>query len=157
MGIKAGELCALKKRDIDFENRSLHIENTVQRLQTEGGRTGVLITRLNGGNLVRDIPLSEKLCELLTLLYKSLDSDSFILTGIVKNTEVRALSYRLKKCLVQCGLDKNISFNILRDSYLARRVTAGDSFSEIAAAMGYSSPEQVTERYNVCQNTTQKR
>ncbi len=46
-----------------------------------------------------------------------MDNDSFILTGTAKNTEVRALSYRLKNCLVQCGLDQNISFNILRDIY----------------------------------------
>lgn len=149
-GIKAGELCALKKCDINFENRLLHIENTVQRLQTEDGRTEVLITRLNGGNAVRDIPLSEKLFGLLIPLYESLDDDSFILTGTVKNTEVRALSYRLKSCLTQCGLGQSISFNILRDSYLVRRVNAGDSLSAIAVAMGYSSPEQVQERYNGC-------
>ena len=29
-----------------------------------------------------------------------------ILTGTEKNTEVRALSYRLKNCLAQCGLDQ---------------------------------------------------
>lgn len=150
-GIKAGELCALKKSDIDCENRMLHIENTVQRLQTEDGKTEVLITRLNGGNAVRDIPLSVELCELLIPLYKSLVDDSFILTGSTKNTEVRALSYRLKSCLTQCGLYHNISFNILRDSYLVRRVNAGDNLSEIAAAMGYSSPEQVRERYDVYQ------
>lgn len=149
-GIKAGELCALKKQDIDFENRLLHIENTVQRLQTENGKTEVLITRLNGGNAVRDIPFSEELCKSLVPFYESLDDDSFVLTGTAKNTEVRALSYRLKNCLAQCGLDQNISFNILRDSYLVRRVNACDSLSEIAVAMGYSSPEQVQERYNSC-------
>lgn len=149
-GIKAGELCALKKQDINFENKSLHIENTVQRLQTENVRTEVLITRLNGGNAVRDIPLSEELLGLLLSLYECLDDDSFILTGTAKSTEVRALSYRLKNCLAQCGLDQNISFNILRDSYLVRRVNAGDSLSEIAVIMGYSSPEQIQERYNGC-------
>lgn len=149
-GIKAGELCALKKQNIVFENRLLHIENTVQRLQTENGKTEVMITRLNGGNAVRDIPLSEELFGLLIPLYESLDDDSFILTGTVKNTEVRALSYRLKGCLAQCGLDQKISFNILRDSYLVRRVNTGDSLSEIAVIMGYSSPEQVQERYNSC-------
>lgn len=147
-GIKAGELCALKKRDIDLENKILHISNTVQRLQTENGKTEVLITPLKGGNSVRDIPLSEELCELLAPIYEGLDNDSFILTGTVKNTEVRALSYRLKNCLAQCGLDQNISFNILRDSYLVRCVNAGISLSEIAAVMGYSSPEQVRERYD---------
>ena len=140
-------MCALKKCDINFEKRTLHIENTVQRLQTEGGRTEVIITRLNGGNAVRDIPLSEELCELLTPLYESLYDDSFILTGTTKNTEVRALSYRMKNCLAQCGLDKNISFNILRNSYLVRSVDLGIGLSVIAALMGYSSPEQVQERY----------
>lgn len=47
-GIKAGELCALKKRDIDLENKILHISNTVQRLQTENGKAEVLITPLKG-------------------------------------------------------------------------------------------------------------
>lgn len=147
-GIKAGELCALKKRDIDLENKILHISNTVQRLQTENGKTEVLITPLKGGNAVRGIQLSEELCELLAPICESMDNDSFILTGTAKNTEVRALSYRMKNCLVQCGLDQNISFNILRDSYLVRCVNAGKSLSEIAAVMGYSSPEQVRERYD---------
>ena len=150
-GIKPGELCALKKRDIDFENKLVHVEYTVQRLQTEESKTEVLITRLNGGNAVRDIPLSEELLELLFPLYESLDFDSFILTGTEKNTEVRALSYRLKNCLAQCKLDKNISFNILRDSYIMRSLDSGENLSVIAALMGYSSPEQVQERYDECQ------
>ena len=150
-GIKPGELCALKKRDIDFENKLVHVEYTVQRLQTEESKTEVLITRLNGGNAVRDIPLSEELLKLLFPLYESLDFDSFILTGTEKNTEVRALSYRLKNCLAQCGLDQNISFNILRDSYIMRSLDSGENLSVIAALMGYSSPEQVQERYDECQ------
>lgn len=155
-GIKAGELCALKRRDIDFERKSLHVENTVQRVQTENGKTEVIITRLNGRNSVRNITLSEELLELLIPIYGSLDFDSFILTGTANNTEVRALSYRLKNCLAQCGLDQNISFNILRDSYLVRRINAGESLSVTASLMGYSSPEQVKERFDSCQNTKKK-
>ena len=36
MGLRLGEICALKWEDIDFQNRTLHVNRTVQRLECIG-------------------------------------------------------------------------------------------------------------------------
>ena len=69
----------------------------------------------------------------------------FEISASFKFPRIGRISYRLKSCLIQSGLDKKISFNVLRDSCLVRRVNTGENLSGIAAVMGYSSPEQVRE------------
>ena len=37
MGLRLGEICALKWEDIDFQRKTIHINRTVQRIQGRAG------------------------------------------------------------------------------------------------------------------------
>ena len=66
-GLRLGELCALKWEDIDFENKILMVNRTVQRLYVEGCKTKTKLveTPPKSEYSKREIPLPAAILELL--------------------------------------------------------------------------------------------
>lgn len=80
--LRIGELCVLGYENISFEKGVLSVRKTMQRVQIENElfKTKVIITEPKSRNSVRDIPLLERLTELLLKRYSGMKSDDYILT-----------------------------------------------------------------------------
>ena len=66
-GLRLGEICSLKWRDIDLDRRVLHVNTTVQRIAVEGKDTKTVLLEGEPKSIFskREIPLPDELVDLL--------------------------------------------------------------------------------------------
>ena len=148
-GLRIGELCALKYESISFETGILSVRKTMQRVQIENEptKTKVIITEPKSRNSVRDIPLPERLIEIIYKWYSWMKPDDYILTG--KNSkfmEPRLLEYRFKNYIKACGLE-NVNFHALRHTFATRCVEAGFDVKTLSEILGHVNVNITLNRY----------
>ncbi len=149
-GLRIGEICALKWRDISLKDMTITVSSTMQRLkQMENGnenKTKIIISTPKSATSARIIPLSDcagRLC----ISIKSNDSEAFVLTGKTdKYIEPRVLQYRFKKYAKDIGLE-NVTFHTLRHTFATRCVEVGFEIKSLSEVLGHSSPKITLERY----------
>ena len=140
-GIRIGELCGLKWSNINFETESITVNRTVQRVccgyTDEGASTKVLILPIKE----RIIPIPEPLIEVLKKYQKN--SAYYLVTESCKNTEPRALQYRLLTFAKNVGVSK-MDFSGLRDTFAINCLNRGISPKHLAEIMGIN-PESLAK------------
>ena len=72
-GLRLGEVCALKWEDIDIEQKILHVNRTVQRIESKDGfqKTALLETPPKSSFSNREIPISDSLLQILAHFRKT--------------------------------------------------------------------------------------
>ncbi len=86
-----GELCGLKWGDIDFENETVSVQRTVQRVNKHG-KSEVVIGSPKSKSSVRIVPVPNFL--LTMLKQKRKGNDFYIITGTCKPAEPRTMQNR---------------------------------------------------------------
>ena len=110
-GLRIGEICALKWKNVDVENRVIKVRQTLQRIYREESelkaeekienkndsksyeannkartsRTKILMNTPKSENSIRNIPINDKLYRVLIQYKKTLNDEDFVLTGSKKN------------------------------------------------------------------------
>jgi len=143
-GLRLGELCALKWVDIDFENKLLTINRTVQRLYVEGQKTKTLLTETapKSAYSKREIPLSDAAFELLI----NFSNDKEYVFGGRKPVEPRTMQNHFKRILTEAGLaDKN--FHILRHTFSTNCIEGGADVKSLSEMLGHSDVQTTLNRY----------
>ncbi len=146
-GIRIGELCALQWKHISFEEKTLHVTATMQRITVNelGAKTKVIITPPKSVCSNRMIPLTDSLLRLLRE-YKC-SEEAYLLTGKTEQfMEPRALQYHFKKCMRGCGLD-DVNFHALRHTFATRCAEAGFEMRTLSEILGHSSVNITLNRY----------
>ena len=149
IGIRIGELCALRWSDINLDEKSVHIERTIQRIQvlpvdrTEN-KTKVVISSPKSRTSIRDIPISSLLAAILRRLPQP--SDGFVLTGNTNYMEPRTLQNHFKKCLLAAGI-RDYNFHTLRHTMATSYIEAGFDVKSLSEILGHSSVKITLERY----------
>lgn len=146
-GIRIGELCALKWKNISLDNKILNVTATMQRISSEDTetKTKVIITPPKTIHSEREIPLNDSLTEVLEKYY--CEDEAYILTGKTDLfIEPRALQYHFKKYLNECDL-QNINFHVLRHTFATRCVEAEFEIKTLSEILGHSSVNITLNRY----------
>ena len=133
-GMRIGEVCALRWKNIDFDREIISVENTIERINQEDGTTKDIIDTPKTKKSIRKIPLAQKLKEKLKQYAQKYSKESFILTGS-ETKFYEPISYRLcyKKLIEDLGVEYK-SFHALRHTFATRCIRAGidiKSLSEI--------------------------
>ena len=119
-GIRIGELCALQWKDLSFNDKTLHISKTMQRLQkveqNEEKKTHVIVVEAKSQSSHRLIPLPDFILEMASK-YKQPPNCYIISTSHGKFIEPRVMQYQFKKCMEVCGI-KDVNFHALRHPYV---------------------------------------
>ena len=146
-GIRIGELCALKWENINLYEKMLYVTKTMQRIQTYDmlQKTKVIISSPKSACSLREIPLPDFLCDMLKK-YKRAD-DCFLLSASVQEyVEPRALQYKFKKIIKDCGLI-DVNFHALRHTFATRCVEADFEIKTLSEILGHSSVKITLDRY----------
>lgn len=145
-GLRIGELCALTRNDVDFQNGVIHVSKTVQRVSRSSGgsKTAIEITSPKSKTSVRDIPLPAFVCDILMQNMRL--GNSYILSGTNKLVEPRTMQNRFKAALKDCGiLDAN--FHLLRHTYATVCIESGFDAKTVSELLGHSNVNITLNRY----------
>ena len=148
-GLRIGELCALRWEHISTSKGTLRVEATMQRLKNldggEGGKTKILIGSPKSDSSLRTIPLSES----AAVLCRHMDTQTpaaFVLTGTEEYMEPRALQYRFKRYMKECGLE-DVHFHTLRHTFATRCVEVGFELKSLSEILGHANTSITMNRY----------
>ncbi len=149
-GMRIGEVCALRWRDISIEERTVAVTATMQRLKNldgiGGAKTHIVISDPKSNTSARLIPLTAQMADLCKK-YRSDNPDAFVLTGLSERyIEPRTMQYRLEQYTAACGLD-GVHFHTLRHTFATRCVEVNFEIKSLSEILGHSTPRITLERY----------
>ena len=149
-GMRIGEVCALKWKDISVEERVIHVSATMQRLQTLDGssdtKTKVKVGEAKSYTSNRIIPLNESTAALCKKM-QVCNANAYVLTGDpVCFIEPRVVQYRLAKYTDACHL-KDVHFHSLRHTFATRCVEVGFEIKSLSEILGHASAKITLDRY----------
>lgn len=140
MGLRLGEVCALKWEDVSFSDGTLFVHQTAQRVQTKDGsgkKTKIIFTSPKSASSVRRIPIPKELMKLLLALRKS--PDSYILTGSPENfVEPRAMERHFDRILKDLEI-AHVNFHALRHTFATNCVESGFDVKTLSEILGHSN------------------
>ena len=146
MGLRIGELCALKWSDIDLEKRILTVNHTLQRIQTKNGskRTKLVLSKPKSESSKREIPIPDCLLEMLKKFRNS--GNIYVLSGKKTPIEPRTMQYRFSKILDNAKLP-SVHFHSLRHLFATNCIALGFDVKTLSEILGHSSVEVTLSRY----------
>lgn len=144
MGLRIGEVCALRWSDIDMEKSVITVRNTVQRVYSASSRkTELIIGTPKTGSSCRKIPIPVFLQHVL----KRFEGKSgYVLSGSERLIEPRTLQNRFKALLKRAELPP-INYHALRHMFATNCVAAGFDVKTLSEILGHSSVETTLNRY----------
>lgn len=140
-GLRVGEICALKWKNINLEKKTIKIIATMQRMSSKIGKekhkTVVKITAPKTESSYREIPIPPKLFNILKI-YKC-HSDCFLLTGKSdKFIEPRVLQYHFQVVSLRY-IGRKIRFHALRHTFATELISHQVDIKTVSELMGHSS------------------
>lgn len=144
VGLRLGEICALRWEDIDFEMRLLYVKRTVQRiaLKKEETKTVLIENEPKTASSKREIPISDQLYDLLKE-FKC--SDKYVLNGKYP-MEPRTYQYKFKRYLRAAGI-ANANFHVLRHTFATNCIGYGADVKSVSEILGHSDVKITLNRY----------
>lgn len=143
-GMRLGELCALKWEDIDYENRTVTVNRTVQRLAVNGHATKTILMESDpkSESSRRTIPLTASVLERLWVLKE----DKPYVFGGEKPQDPRTMQYRFKKLLKEAQVDDR-NFHTLRHVFATNCIENGMDAKTLSEILGHSDVKITLNRY----------
>ena len=142
-GLRVGELCALRWKDISINDQTLQVTATMQRVKHPDGHTQVVIASPANTASMRVIPLTVRAVEMCKKMCPG-DEDAFVLTGTRKYMEPRVAELKIKKYAEFCGLE-GVGFTTLRNTFANRCVETGIDPESLREILGYSKIQSIPD------------
>lgn len=148
-GMRIGEICALRWKDISLEKKTIRISATMQRLRdTEaenGPRTKVLIGAPKTDTSERVIPITDLAAEICGRVVPA-NRSAFLLTGTEDYMEPRLLQYRFAHLAEECGLE-GVHFHTMRHTFATRCIEVGFELKSLSEILGHANTSITMNRY----------
>lgn len=144
-GMRIGEISALRWTDIDFSEKTIHIQRTLQRLQVDKGKTAIVEGTPKTFQSGRILPLSKQL-ESYLMEIKQTSKSSFVVSLTDSCTEPRTITYRFKKLLEQLDITQ-LPFHALRHTFATRCLELGVNIATISSMLGHTSTKMTLDVY----------
>lgn len=157
-GLRIGEVCALKWKDLDVARGVISIDKTLQRVYfiNEGRRhTEVIIDTPKSANSVREIPMTKELGRIIKPLIRIVNPSFYVLTNGEKPTEPRTYRNYYKKLMVKIGIPP-LKFHGLRHSFATRCIEGKCDYKTVSVLLGHSNISTTLNLY-VHPNIDQKK
>ncbi|WP_239734655.1 site-specific integrase [Mammaliicoccus sp. G-M28] len=157
-GMRIGELLAIQPQDIDFDNKTLTIDGTIQWIRDKKGHIGIKDTTKTEASY-RTISLTTRSCEILKKVMlenkKSLKwGDDYIERGFVfTNFKGSPLSIPCINRLIQSacsdiGIDKHVTTHTMRHTHISLLSQLGVSLKAIMQRVGHTDHKTTLQIYS---------
>lgn len=143
-GLRLGEICALRRCDIDFIHKTITINQTVQRIKTDkpGTKTELLICTPKTENSHRIIPISDILFAVLNVY---MPNSLYIVNG-ENAMEPRTYQYYFKKILNSLSIEYK-NFHALRHTFATNCINCGMDPKCLSELLGHSDVKTTLNKY----------
>lgn len=150
-GIRLGELCALRWDKIDFRQKMISVERTMQRFkdysQSSVKKTKIVETLPKSNCAIRTIPIPDFLLQLLCVKSSGIESQAYLLTGQSdKFMEPRLVEYHFQNIMRKLEIE-NVNFHCLRHTFATRCVELGFDVKTLSAILGHATIYITMNRY----------
>lgn len=141
MGLRIGEICALRWKDIDLVNNILHVRHTITRVKNTNpnisAKTILIMDTPKTKTSIRDIPITSKMYNILSIARFSATSD-FVVSVSPSFVSPRTFEYRFHKKLKECNMSQ-INYHALRHTFATRCIEKGVDIKTLSEILGHSS------------------
>ena len=147
-GMRIGEISALRWSDIDFDNNSIHVSRTLQRIMDyENGaeKTKIIIDIPKSNASYRMIPFGNHL-EKYLLELKAAAKGDYVVSCKGHHAEPRVISYRFRQTAKKAGLE-SATFHGLRHTYATRCIERGVDIVTLSRLLGHASAKMTLDTY----------
>lgn len=143
VGLRIGELSALKLSDFDFSTGTLRVTKTMQRVKNFDEhiktKTKIIVDSPKSKKSIRTLPVPGFLLDIIKKRYGSVTPWAYFLTASVSRyKEPRRVEYQFKKITDKCGL-KAVNFHALRHTFATRLTEHGTDVKTLSELMGHAN------------------
>ena len=148
-GLRLGEICGLKREDIDLEEKTITVKRNIVRLRIHEGtrKTKLVAATPKTEQSRRTIPYPDVLHKTLEKVCRGKEGEDYLFgqTGRVF-LNPKTLTMRYYKVLEEGGL-RSVSFHTLRHTFATRCIEGGMDVKTLSEILGHSSVKMTLERY----------
>jgi integrase len=147
-GLRIGEICALRWRDIDLSSDTLTVRGTLQRVKNlgkQGPKTKIVEGTPKSKRSKRIIPLPAGLAEKLRSYRNDTPASCYILSGSEIPIEPHTFRKRFNRLSVQAGLD--VSFHTLRHTFATRCLEHNFDIQTVSELLGHATASVTIQVY----------
>ena len=139
-GLRIGEICALKWKNIDLEEKIIYIEQTIQRVYIkQDKKSKIIIDKPKSTYSIRTIPMNKKVYNILKSIQKNYKENDFFLTGDSKKfVEPRNYQHNFQVFLKNSKI-KHYKFHSLRHTFATACIEVGMDIKSLSEILGHSN------------------
>ena len=138
-GMRIGEICALKWKDVNLSEKIIYVKKTAERIDNcVLKETKIIIDSPKTENSIRNIPIPSKLYKILKTLKNKYNNDCYVLSGTNKIIEPRMYQKFFKKVLKKNNI-KQRKFHSLRHTFATNCIEVGMDVKSLSELLGHSS------------------
>ncbi|MCR5146757.1 MAG: site-specific integrase [Clostridia bacterium] len=146
-GMRLGELCALRWKNIDLNEKCFYIRETAQRVyKGKKEKSKVIIGTPKTKCSIRTIPMNSKIYNILKSLSKKYKKESFFLTGTEKCIEPRNYQDYFEKLLAKVKVKKR-NFHALRHTMASNCIEVGMDIKTLSKILGHANVQITMNTY----------
>ncbi len=144
-GLRLGEICSLKWRDIDLDRKVLCVNTTVQRIAVEGKETKTILLEGEPKSMFskREIPLPDGLVELLKPYHSN--AGEYVINKD-RPMEPRTYQNKFQRYLRSAGV-RRMNFHTLRHTFATNCVNGGMDIKSLSEILGHSDVKITLDCY----------
>ena len=139
-GLRIGEICALKWKNIDLEGKSIYVEQTMQRVYIkQDKKSKIIIDKPKSSYSIRTIPMNKKVYNILKSIQKNYKENDFLLTGdSEKFVEPRNYQHNFQIFLKNSKI-KHYKFHCLRHTFATACIEVGMDIKSLSEILGHAN------------------
>lgn len=142
MGLRIGELCALKKESFDLDNYTITVNHTILRIKnvnkSRNYKTKLIITNPKSKTSLRTIPIPDILKKYVKFYVTNMSTGNYFLTNSHVAMEPRCYTNHYKRFLKYWGIN-NKKFHTTRHTFATNADEACMSTKALSEVLGHSS------------------
>ena len=137
-GMRIGEVCGVRWKDINFTEKTITVQQTIQRIYKKSG-TVLAKGTPKSATSNRTIPISTPLLKILEAVKKGQALENYVLTGTTTPTEPRQVRIYFENMLKNYKITRR-KFHALRHTFATRCIEAGIDPKTVSTVLGHASP-----------------